>query len=254
MKLIPTLSLLILVTPLVAENVAKPAETSPAAEAKPLMPNQTEFLNLPQEVRRDFGKHLSEAYRLFQQKRIFESLDELDKSALIFAYSPEIHNLRGSCYVEMRAFDKALLEFQKASSFSTHNASIEFNIAEVYFCSKEWAKALDKFEKIIADLPKNNTSFSRLMEFKLLLCYRKLERTAEAEKLAKKYDFTDDSPYYYYAQATIAFERKDMTKAEEWLRIADRVFKNPNTISPWRDTLAEYGYIKSFYGNELTTQ
>jgi tetratricopeptide (TPR) repeat protein len=254
MKFIPTLSLLILATPLVAENEAKPAEKPPVPEAKQMMPNQMEFLNLPQEVRKEFGKHLSEAARLFKQKRIFEALDELDKTALIYSYSPEIHDLRGCCYVEMRAFDKALVQFQKASSFSSHNSSIDFNIAEVYFCTKAWAKARDKFEKIMAELPQNNTAFARLMEFKILLCNLKLGQKDEVAKLTSKYDFTDDSPFYYYAQATVAFEAKDMAKAEEWLRMADRVFNNANTISPWRDTLAEYGYIKSFYGNETVTE
>jgi tetratricopeptide (TPR) repeat protein len=254
MKFISTLSLLISIIPLAAQNEGKPAEKDPAVEDKSMMPNQSEFLNLPQESRKTFGKHLSEAYRLFQQKRIFESLDELEKAALVFAFSPEIHNLRGSCYVEMRAFDKALIEFQKASSFSTHNSSIDFNIAEVYFCTQEWARALEKFEKIIEKLPKSNTSFLRLMEFKMLLCQRKLGRVDEAKKLSEKYDFSDDSPFFYYAQATTAFENKDLAKAEDWLRIADRVFKNANTIAPWRDTLAEYGYIKSFYGNDGSSQ
>jgi Flp pilus assembly protein TadD len=78
--------------------------------------------------------------RLFQQKRIFEALDALEKAGAIFEASPEVYNLRGSCYVEMRAFDKALREFGEASALSKDNPSIEFNIAEVLFVTRQWQK------------------------------------------------------------------------------------------------------------------
>ena len=123
MKTISSLCLLLFVMPLAAQN---------EDDNKPdLLPNQQAFLNLPEEKRVEFAKHLGEATRVFQQKRIFEALEELDKASAIFTDSPEIHNLRGSCYVEMRAFDKALAEFEKASALSKDNPSIIFNIGEV---------------------------------------------------------------------------------------------------------------------------
>lgn len=252
MKAISFLSLFVMATPLVAQNEAKPAETPPPAEQKPLMPNQQAFLNLPEETRKEFIKHLGEAQRLFQQKRIFETMDELNKAAKVFEDSPEIYNLRGSCFVEMRAFDKSLIEFEKARSFAKENPSIDFNIAEVLFCTKEWKKSLDLFEKIKKALPAENISFGRLVEFKMLLCKKKLGMNAEAATLAEKYDFNDDSPYHYYAKAALAYDQKDLIKAEEWLAIAGRIFQDPNVIAPWQDTLVEYGYIKSFYGDDAS--
>ena len=254
MKKISFLSLFVMATPLVAQNEAKPAEKTPAAEQPALMPNQQAFLNLPEETRKQFIKHLGEAQRLFQQKRIFETMEELNKAAKVFEDSPEIYNLRGSCFVEMRAFDKSLIEFEKARSFTKENPSIDFNIAEVLFCTQEWKKSLDLFEKIKQALPKENITFSRLVEFKMLLCKKKLGMDEEAAKLAEKYDFSDDSPFYYYAKAALAYDQKDLLKAEEWLAIAGRVFQGSGTLEPWQDTLVEYGYIKSFYGNDAGTE
>lgn len=250
MKANHLLSLLVLVTPLAAQDAAKPVEKMPLLDAKALSPNQQAFLNLPEESRKDFVKHLSEATRLFQQKRIFETLDELEKTQKIFADSPEIYNLRGSCFVEMRAFDKALAEFEKARSYTKDNASIDFNVAEIYFVTKEWKKSLDILEKISKILPKENMALGRLVEFKMLLCMKKLGMNAEAVTLADKYDFLDDSPYYYFAQAALAYDKKDLVKAEEWLAIAGRIFQDPNVLAPWQDTMVEYGYIKSFYGDD----
>ncbi len=250
MKSIPFLSLFVLLTPLVAQNEAAPAggKSKPAQQA--LLPNQQAFLNLPEESRKEFVKHVSEAGRLFQQKRIFETMEEVDKASAIFKDSPEIHNMRGSCYVEMRAFDKALAEFQKAADLSKDNPSIEFNIGEVNFVTKQWQKAHDIFQKVLKLVPPENTAFSRLIEFKILLCMKKLGKDNDAVILAEKYDFLDDSPFYYYAQATLAYDKKDLVKAEEWLARANRIFRDPNVLAPWQDTLVEYGYIKSFYGEE----
>jgi tetratricopeptide (TPR) repeat protein len=199
-------------------------------------------------------KHLGEAGRLFQQKRVFETLDELDKAEKIFKDSPEIHNLRGSCFVEMRAFDKALAEYKAALELSKDNVSIEFNIGEVYFVTKEWQKCVDLFESILKRIPAENTSLSRLVEFKILLCKHKLGKDDEVAILAEKYDFLDDSPYYYYAQAALAYERKDLVDAEKWLAMAGRIFRDPNILAPWQDTLVEYGYIKSFYGDDAAPE
>jgi hypothetical protein len=68
--------------------------------------------------------------------------------------------------------------------------------------------------------------------------------------LAEKYDFLDDSPFHYYAKAALAYEAEDLLKAEEWLAVAARIFQDPNILAPWQDTLVEYGYIKSFYGDD----
>jgi tetratricopeptide (TPR) repeat protein len=251
MKSITFLSLFVLLTPLVAQNEAAPAADKPdAAPKEALLPNQQAFLNLPEESRKEFIKHLGEANRIFQQKRIFEALEELDKAYAIFKDSPEIHNLRGSCYVEMRAFDKAMAEFQKAAAFSKDNPSIEFNIGEVYFVTKEWQKSLDVFERVMKLLPPENIALGRLVEFKILLCKKKLGKKDDVTILAEKYDFLDDSPFYYYAQATLAYDENDLIKAEEWLARASRIFRDPNVLAPWQDTLVEYGYIKSFYGDE----
>jgi tetratricopeptide (TPR) repeat protein len=254
MKSIPFLLLFVFLTPLVAQNEAAPASDKPKPASQALQPNQQAFLNLPEESRKEFVKHANEASRLFQQKRIFETMEEVDKASAIFKDSPEIHNLRGSCYVEMRAFDKALAEFHKAADLSKDNPNIEFNIGELNFVTKQWQKAHDVFQRVMKLLPPESTALGRLTEFKILLCLKKLGKDNDAVILAEKYDFLDDSPFYYYAQATLAYDKKDLVKAEEWLARANRIFRDPNILAPWQDTLVEYGYIKSFYGEESSTE
>ena len=254
MKSISLLSLFVLIAPLSAQDKAAPVEKNPVVNKDALLPNQQAFLNLPEESRNEFIKHLSEGNRLFQQKRVFETLEELDKAAKIFTDSPEIYNLRGSCFVEMRSFDKALDQFEKARALAKDNPSIDFNVGEVYFVTKEWKKALDLFEKIMKVLPPESLALGRLVEFKILLCKKKLGLNDEVTILAGKYDFLDDSPFYYYTQAALAYDSDNLVKAEEWLAIAGRIFRDPNVLAPWQDTLVEHGYIKSFYGDDAATE
>ena len=109
---------------------------------------------------------------------------------------------------------------------------------------------MDIFEKVMKVLPAENIALGRLVEFKILLCKKKLGKKDEVKVLAEKYDYLDDSPYHYYAMAALAYDAEKLVEAEQWLARAGRIFRDPNVIAPWQDTLVEYGYIKSFYGND----
>jgi len=240
---------LLLLSPLHAQEVKADAPVQPE-----LLPNQQAFLNVPEEERKEFAKHFGNATRFYQQKRIFECLDAVSEAEAIFSQTAEFMNLRGSCYVEMRAFDKAIVAFNEALKIAPKNVSIRFNVGEVLFVTKQWQQAHDIFQEILREVPENNRALSRLVEFKIMLCKLKLGQKDEFTILAQKYDYQDDSPYYYYAQAALAYEKNELLEAEEWLGRANRIFQNPNIIAPWQDTLVEFGYIKNFYGDDSNSE
>jgi len=241
---------LVLAALLTGMAFAQNEEQPPPKTVDNLLPNQLAFSNLPEKQRKEFFEHFNEANRLFSQKRIFETLEVCAKAHKLFPESPEIHNMRGSCYVELRAFDKALAEFVKADELSSNNLSIQFNIGEVYFVTREWQKALDIFEDLLKKIPAKDVTLSRLAEFKILLCKIKLDDINGAKILAEKYDYLDDSPYYYFAQAALSYQQDDLREAEQWLGRAARIFQDRSLLAPWHDTLVEFGYIKSFYGGD----
>jgi len=247
--LIPLLALASAPLPLFAQKTAPKdlKDIVPAIE----LPGMKEFTNLPEESRKQFTKNLEEAAKYFQQKRVFESLDEVAKATAIFANSPALLNIKGACYVEFRDFEKARVCFTKALELQPGVPTVIFNLAEVEFCSQQWKAALDRFTSLLPKIPEKDLAMRRLIEFKILLCKIKVGKLDEAREMAVKYDFLDDSPYHYYANAVLEFQKKNTVKAEEWLAIASRIFRDPATLSPWQDTMIEYGYIKSFYGGDL---
>ncbi len=227
---------------------------NPQDQAPVFTPAQQAFLNLPEEDRVKFAELVNEAARLFQEKRIFETFEKVHEASRIFDGSPELMNLHASCFVEIRNFERAMEIYKQAEELAPDNPSIKFNIAEVYFVTGKWQESHDRFTALQASIPAENMALGRLVEFKIMLCKIRLDKMEEAYALANKYDFLDDSPFHYYAQAALAFEAGDEIKAEEWIGRATRIFRNPQILAPWQDTLVEFGYIKSFYGGDVVPQ
>ncbi|GAA5482660.1 tetratricopeptide repeat protein [Haloferula sargassicola] len=209
-----------------------------------------DFKNLPEEKRIEFAKELGKARELFAQKRIFETEEKLHDAQKIFADSPDVENLLGACKVEFRSFDDAMEHFKKADELSPDSPNVLFNIGEVYFVTKKWSEAEQTFRKVLEMIgdDEKQMQLQRLVEFKLMLSLIKLDKIDEAREMAEKYDEFDDSPYPYYAEAALAFNQGDELNAELALRRAQRIFRNPEMLNPWQDTLMEFGYLKSFIG------
>ncbi|WP_035604902.1 hypothetical protein [Haloferula sp. BvORR071] len=232
----------------------------PAAPAKEKRPYEIAFSNLPEEKRLEYTKKLMEARRMFADKRIFETIDKANEAKAIFPDDPELLTLIGSCQVEFRDFDKAMAAFKKASDLMPERVETYFNIAELSFVTKNWAEAetnLTKVLKLIERQPSGTEKsdrasllINRLSEFKLLLVKLKLNKAAEAASMAKKYDYLDDSPYPYYAQAAILFSQGKEVEAENLMARGSRIFQDPNLLSPWQDTMVEFGYVKGFFGGD----
>jgi tetratricopeptide (TPR) repeat protein len=211
-----------------------------AAPASPAPRPVQDFSNLTQDKRNEFAEIYQEASRLFQQKRIFETLEKLDAAERIFPDSAALLNLRGVALIEFRSFDKATAAFTRALEINPEMPGVKFNLAEIAFVTHDWKAAAERFEALIPQLSKDDTGLLRLIEYKILLSKLKLGQVDDARKLATKYDFLDDSPFYYYAQASLAYHDGKPEDAQQWLGRATRIFRTSALLSPWQDTLMEY--------------
>lgn len=244
-------ALLLCLMPLATLPAQQPA--APAAASKEKLPYEIAFSNLPEKTRIEYLGKVVEAKRFFNEKRIFEAVDKANEANAIFSDDPEVLNLIGACQVEFRNFEKAMEAFKKADAQRPNNPQIFFNIAELNFVMKNWPEAEVNLAKVMKLTPTTDpTSFqaNRLTEYKLLLTKLKLNKRAEAASMAKKYDYLDDSPYPYYAEAAMLFDEGKELEAEGVLARAGRIFQDPAFISPWQDTLIEFGYIKGFFGGD----
>lgn len=234
---------------------------------------QVAFENLDTAQQTKYREHLFEASRLFNQKRVIESLNKVAEAESIFDGGPAPLNIKGACYVELRNFEGARAIFQQALDLQKEYLEgaeklrdeeryarlapvipILFNLAEMDFVTEQWQPCHDRLERILKDLSPEKVAMRRLVEFKYMLCKLKLSKVDEARALAEKYDYLDDNPYYYYANSAIAYFDGDTDSAERWRASASRVFRKPEVLAPWEDTMVEFGYVKSFYGDDLKVE
>jgi len=241
----------------VAQDAPAPAEAKPAEPEKKAEIKKPQYLidleNLTDEETRAYGEHFYRANTLFKQKRIFECLEELQELHNIYGKNPASLNLKGACYVEFRAFEKARIAFAKASKASPDNFNVRFNLAEIEFVSQNFEEALIQFETLLAEAreTKKGGDMFPILEFKTFLCRLKTGNEKGAREILDTVSFLDDSPLFYYGNAALAYHADKGAKAEEWLARCSRIFRNPDLLAPWQDTLIEFGYIKSFYGGDL---
>ncbi|MGJ8658122.1 MAG: hypothetical protein ACSHX6_16875 [Akkermansiaceae bacterium] len=224
----------------------------------------TRFSNLPEDQRRQYLTLRADAHRYFSNKRTFETLMALYEMRAIFEGDPVAYNLLGAIYVEFRDFAKARDIFKKAVDMAGEDPKILFNLAELEFCDNQWASSIANFRILLEKIESQHDSeFARLVEFKIMLCQlalsqsedddvtadEKKEYLAQAKQLAHKYTYLLDSPYYYYANAALAFYKDDKASASDWIITAKKVFSNnPNLVTSWDDTMVEFGYIEAHYG------
>lgn len=222
-----------------------------------------DFSNLPEAKRLEFLKKRQEVGTLFKNKRVIEAIELTREISTIFDSDPQVLNLRGACFVELRDFTKATESFKKSMSITGPSLNVLFNIGEVAFISEKWQESLDIFTQALDLAPKKSTDMRQIIEFKIMLSHVALSKSealsdqekqmhlAKVAEYAKLYDFLDNSPYYYYASAAAAFSAGDQEKGNGLLGKARRVYAdNPAALASWEDTMAEYGYIQSFYGDK----
>lgn len=229
----------------------EPTTNQPAAEANGNRDElQKKFMSLSEEQRKAFNTKLNEAQKLFREKRLFDALQIVGELDNAFPNHPGAMSLRAGCYVEMRAFDKALPIFKQVLKFNPDSTNIIFNIAELNFVMRNWETAHQQFTKLIELLPENAKGLKQLSEFKLLLCKLKMNQVEEAKAMVDLYGEWDDTPYYHYSRAALLFHDNKNEEAKKVLREALFIWRDKNLLSSWQDTMIEIGYVRSFYGGD----
>jgi len=192
----------------------------------------------------------------------------LYKMRSIFEGDPVAYNLLGAIHVEFRDFSSARKLFTKAVKMAGEDPKVLFNLAELEFCDNQWESSIEHFTILLDKIKSQaDTDFARLVEFKILLCQlalsksdsknvtedQKKEYLAKAKQSVHKYSYLLDSPYFYYANAALAFYEGRESEASIWIVTAKKVFNNNSAlITSWDDTLVEFGYIQAHYGKHYS--
>ncbi|MGI8603606.1 MAG: tetratricopeptide repeat protein [Verrucomicrobiales bacterium] len=219
-------------TPEVKKIKAK-EEPDPTLEIlKNLKPEQVE------KVRRN----VNEASQFVAGIRLQEALQKLSEAEQIAPNLFMVHNLKGAVYTKMRSFDKARECFKRAMELNPKSFHPRFNLAEIEFVEHHWAKAQQDLEALLKEEIDEGTR--KLIQFKLVICFLKQDKIADAEKLAATFSYIDDAPVYYLSKAALEFHKGNKSEAQSWIDSANRIYSQ-QVVSIYIDSFIEVGWVES---------
>ena len=153
-------------------------------------------------------------------------------------------NLRGVVLLKQKSYDQAEAAFAHSLTCDPDFWAAEFNLAEVPYQRKDYARARTRFENLLAQTNrfKDNRKWEMVL-YKTFLSYLFSGDEAGArKKLAKLTAAPGTNPVLVYAEAAVAFHRKDAAGAQKMLAAAQGKFPQ-ETNDLFSEPLVQAGWI-----------
>jgi hypothetical protein len=154
-------------------------------------------------------------------------------------------NLRGEILMEQKEFDEAEAAFKKALKIDPKFRQAQYNLAQIPFKKKDYAKARDRFEALFAQTPGGDKNQgAQLLKFKIYMTLLLEGRDSRAQKMMEQFQFTGDTPALYYAQAAWEFKHNNPNKATDWITSAKKIY-SPALNGVFADAFYDLGWMES---------
>jgi tetratricopeptide (TPR) repeat protein len=154
-------------------------------------------------------------------------------------------NLRGEILTEQKEFDQAEAEFKKALKADPKFREAQYNLAQIPFKQKDYAKARDRFEALFSKTPGGDKNqAAQLIKFKIYMTLLLEGKESRAQKMMEQFQFTGDTPALYYAQAAWEFKHNNPTKAMDWITSAKKIY-SPALNIVFADAFYDLGWMQS---------
>ncbi len=152
-------------------------------------------------------------------------------------------NLRGAVFLKQKLFGQAEAAFKRASALDPNLWAAQFNYAEAAFRGKNYPASRARFDHLVDQTNRfKEKNQWELAQYKAVLCSLMLNDDAGAQKrLAKLPAVGAVTPALSYAQAAVAFHRRDETTAQKALSVA-RTTYSPNLNNLFSDALETLGW------------
>src|SRR6476660_5063391 len=141
-------------------------------------------------------------------------------------------------------FDDAEAAFKKAVKLDPKLQNAQFNLAQIPFKKKEYAKARDRFETLYKRIPggeKNQAA--ELIKFKIYMALLMDGKESRAHSMMEEFQFTGDTPALYYAQAAWEYKHNNAQKAEDWTSSANKIY-SPALNGVVADAFYDVGWLQ----------
>jgi Flp pilus assembly protein TadD len=166
-----------------------------------------------------------QSQQAFRQRDFATALKLVDEADKADPNQPATLNLRGEILMQQGQFDDAEAAFKKAAKWDPKLRDAQYNLAQIPFKKKDYAKARDRFETLYKRIPGGDKNqAAELIKFKIYMTYLMEGKESRAHSMMEEFQFTGDTPALYYAQAAWEYKHNNAQKAEDWTNSANKIY------------------------------
>src|SRR3989475_2796859 len=185
-----------------------------------------------------------QSQQAFRQRDFATALKLADEADKADPNQPATLNLRGEILMQQGQFDDAEAAFKKAARLDPKFREAKYNLAQIPFKKKEYAKARDRFETLYKRTPGGDKNqAAELIKFKIYMTLLLEGKESRAHAMMDEFQFTGDTPALYYAQAAWEFQHNNPEKAADWTASANKIYSSALN-SVFADAFYDVGWMQ----------
>ncbi len=185
-----------------------------------------------------------QSQQAFRQRDFATALKLVDEADKADPNQPATLNLRGEILMQQGKFDDAEAAFKKAAKLDPKLRDAQYNLAQIPFKKKEYAKARDRFETLYKRMPGGDKNqAAELIKFKIYMTLLMEGKESRAHSMMEEFQFTGDTPALYYAQAAWEYKHNNAQKAEDWTNSANKIY-SPALNGVFADAFYDVGWLQ----------
>ncbi len=185
-----------------------------------------------------------QSQQAFRQRDFATALKLVDEADKADPNQPATLNLRGEILMQQGQFDDAEAAFKKAAKLDPKLRDARYNLAQIPFKKKEYAKARDRFETLYKRMPGGDKNqAAELIKFKIYMTLLMEGKESRAHSMMEEFQFTGDTPALYYAQAAWEYKHNNAQKAEDWTNSANKIY-SPALNGVFADAFYDVGWLQ----------
>src|SRR3989440_2760935 len=185
-----------------------------------------------------------QSQQAFRQRDFATALKLVDEADKADPNQPATLNLRGEILMQQGQFDDAEAAFKKAAKLDPKLRDAQYNLAQIPFKKKEYAKARDRFETLYKRIPGGDKNqAAELIKFKIYMTLLMEGKESRAHSMMEEFQFTGDTPALYYAQAAWEYKHNNSQKAEDWTNSANKIY-SPALNGVFADPFYDVGWLQ----------
>jgi Flp pilus assembly protein TadD len=215
----------------------------PAGEARPSLPLMT-AAERSEKTKATARAKFEQAQQALRQRDLATALKLVDEADKADPNQAATINLRGEILMQQEQFDQAEAAFKKAAKLDPKLREAQYNLAQIPFKKKEYAKARDRFETLYKRTPGGDKNqAAELIKFKIYMTLLLEGKESRAHAMMDEFQFTGDTPALYYAQAAWEFQHNNPEKAADWAASANKIYSSALN-SVFADAFYDVGWMQ----------